>query len=346
MVSQTEDPANPGLLHRNFLAPDGVAAYAALGLLAMVVFIPAFSAAFLWDDSIIVDLPDNVGGFVDIWLNPSRIESEAHYWPVVYTTFWVEHLLWGLDPAGYHAVNVALHAANTMLVYALLRRLTAPGAWAAAAVFAVHPMHVDSVAWAIERKDVLSALFYLASALAYVSWDERYREAGATRRGRGARRDRRGLGRGEALYAGSLALFTLGLLSKSIVVTLPVMLVVYIWWRTGRVGGREAVRTIPFFAVAVAVTVGDLAYYRAREQLSLDISLAERAQIVSRSFWHYVEKLLWPSDLLAIYPRWDVGGGDCWGGGCCSRVPAPWRGCGCFATVSDAARWPGCCSSV
>ena len=133
----------------------------AVGVLAVVVFIPAFSAAFLWDDTIIIDFHDQVRGFADIWLNPSRIESEGHYWPVVYTTFWVEHMLWGLDPVGYHVVNVVLHAANSMLVLALLRRLGMPGAWFAAALFAVHPMHVDSVVWAIERKDVLSALFLL-----------------------------------------------------------------------------------------------------------------------------------------------------------------------------------------
>ena len=139
---------------------------------------------FLWDDAIIVELPRaGPAAFADIWFDPSLIESEGHYWPVTYTTFWAEHLVWGLDPVGYHAVNVALHAANAMLVLALLRRLGVPGAWFAAAVFAVHPMHVDSVVWAIERKDVLSALFYLLAALAYVHWDQRHRRAGACRSG-------------------------------------------------------------------------------------------------------------------------------------------------------------------
>ena len=282
----------------------------AVGLLAVVVFIPAFSAAFLWDDTIIIDFHDQVRGFADIWLNPSRIESEGHYWPVVYTTFWVEHMLWGLDPVGYHVVNVVLHAANSMLVLALLRRLGMPGAWFAAAVFAVHPMHTDSVVWAIERKDVLSALFYLLSALAYLHSDELRRGVGPARRARGATRRRRRSGWGEALYVGSLAAFALGLLSKSIVVTLPVMLLIYHWWRNGRVSRREFIRTLPFFAVAAVVTLGDLAYYTARDSFSLDISPAERVQIVARSMWHYVHKLLWPADLLPIHPRWDVDGGD------------------------------------
>ena len=93
-------------------------------------------------------------------------------------------------------------------------------------------------------------------------------------------------------------------------VTLPVALLVYHWWRNGRVSRREFIRTLPFFAVAAVVTVGDLAYYTARESASFDISPTERAQIVARSMWHYAHKLLWPADLLPIYPRWDVNGGD------------------------------------
>jgi len=301
----------------SWLHPGSRAAVAAVGLLAVVVFIPAFNAAFVWDDVLIVNLSEFVTGFRDIWFNPRLIESEGHYWPMVYTTFWVEQMLWGTDPVGYHVVNVALHAANAMLVLVLLRRLGAPGAWVAAAIFAVHPTHVDSVAWAIERKDVLSALFYLLAALAYLSWDERTREAsssvgtrGASRHRRRAARRRRSTGRDEAMYAGSLAAFVLALLSKSIAVTLPATLLVYHWWRGGRVRGHEFARSVPFFAAAAVITAGDLVYYRSLERLSLDISLAERAQIVARAFWHYAQQLLWPADLLPIYPRWEIDGGD------------------------------------
>ena len=103
-------------------------------------------------------------GLWRIWFSPSEIEDEGHYWPLVYTSFWLEHKLWGFAPAGYHAVNVLLHAANTVLVLRLARRLAVPGAWLVAAVFAVHPLHVESVAWIIERKDLLSGLFYLAAS--------------------------------------------------------------------------------------------------------------------------------------------------------------------------------------
>ena len=142
-------------------------------------------------------------GLWRIWFSPSEIEDEGHYWPLVYTSFWLEHKLWGFAPAGYHAVNVLLHAANTVLVLRLARRLAVPGAWLVAAVFAVHPLHVESVAWIIERKDLLSGLFYLA---AFLAWS-----ASRTSRERG----------GQAALRPGAGAVVAGMLCKSIVVTLP-----------------------------------------------------------------------------------------------------------------------------
>ena len=104
---------------------------------------------FVWDDNICIkgDPVREVSGLWQIWFSPSAIEAEGHYWPLVYTTFWLEHKLWGFDPTGYHIVNVLLHLANTLLVWHLMRRLAVSGAWVVAAVFAVHPLHVESVAW-------------------------------------------------------------------------------------------------------------------------------------------------------------------------------------------------------
>ena len=147
----------------------------------------------------------------------------------------------GICPTGYHIVNVLLHLANTLLVWHLLRRLAVPGAWVVAAVFAVHPLHVESVAWIIERKDVLSGLFYLATVLAYMRLVEQ------PSRGR---------------YVCSLALYAAGLLSKSIVVTLPVALLIWHWWKQNRVTSTDLLRLVPFCVVGLVITVGDLAFYR------------------------------------------------------------------------------------
>ena len=93
-----------------------------LGVLVIVCYLPAMLwGGFVWDDSILIDAKpvQDVSGLWQIWFSPSAIEGEGHYWPLVYTTFWLEHKLWGFDPTGYHIVNVLLHLANTLLLYGI-----------------------------------------------------------------------------------------------------------------------------------------------------------------------------------------------------------------------------------
>ena len=262
-----------------------------LAVLTVAAYLPALGAGFVWDDVIFVNEPvvHDWSGLWNIWFSPADIAGEAHYWPVVYTSFWIEHKLWGLAPLGYHAVNVLLHLVNVLLIWRLLGRLAVPGAWVVAAVFAVHPLHVESVAWVIERKDVLSALFYLTAALTWIRFTE------APRPGR---------------YLLALGLFTAGLLSKSVVVTLPAALLIWHWWQAGRITRTDLTRLAPFFAVAFAVTAADLAFYASREPLDLGYSLAQRALIAARALWFYAGKLLWPTDLIVIYPLWEVSATD------------------------------------
>ena len=284
---QTVETASP-LTVATFYSRQDVLAFVALGLLVVVPYLPAMLwGGFVWDDTTCIkaDPVRDVSGLWQIWFSPGAIEGERHYWPLVYTTFWLEHKLWGFDPTGYHVVNVLLHLANVLLLWHLLRRLAVPGAWMMAAVFAVHPLHVESVAWAIERKDVLSGLFYLAAALAWMRFVEQ---------------PRRGW------YAWSLALYAAALLSKSIVVTLPVALLIGHWWKQGRVTSTDLLRLVPFFVVGLVIVAGDLAFYQSVRPLSLGYSLTERTLIAARALWFYAGKLLWPSELAVIYPLWDI----------------------------------------
>ena len=284
---QTVETASPLTVATSYSRQDGLA-FLALGLLVIVSYLPAMLwGGFVWDDNICIkgDPVREVSGLWQIWFSPSAIEAEGHYWPLVYTTFWLEHKLWGFDPTGYHIVNVLLHLANTLLVWHLMRRLAVSGAWVVAAVFAVHPLHVESVAWVIERKDVLSGLFYLAAALAWMLFVEQ------PRRGR---------------YTGALVLYTVGLLSKSIVVTLPAALLIWHWWKQGRVTSTDLLRLVPFCVVGLVITVGDLSFSRSVAPVSFDYSLTERTLIAAHVLWFYAGKLLWPSGLAVIYPRWDI----------------------------------------
>ena len=284
----------------------GVLAAAALCLLVGVSYFPAFLAGFVWDDEAFTDaaVVRDVSGLWRIWFSPRAIENEGHYWPLVYTTFWLEHKLWGFAPAGYHAVNVALHAVNTLLLWRLAERLAVPGAWLAAAVFGVHPLHVESVAWVIERKDLLSGLFYLAAFLTWVRFTEEPRPE--------PRRRRR---LPEGRYLAAMALFVCALLSKSIAVTLPAALLIRHWWKQGRVTAPDLLRLAPFFAVGLAAAVADVSFYNVREPLDLGYSPVERLLIAAHALWFYAGKLLWPAGLAVIYPHWEVSAADpaAWG---------------------------------
>ena len=282
-------PQNPG-----FWIPRGDAPLLLiLGVLVAASYLPALWGEFVWDDSIMRNLVavSTWGGIWELWFDPvgTYLEGgtwkEGHYWPLLYTTFWLEHKLWGFHPLGYHMVNLLLHFANTALLWRLLLRLGVPGAWFAAAVFAAHPLHTESVAWIISRKDLLSALFYLSAFFMWV----RFVESPRIR-----------------LYVAALLLFGAALLCKSIAITLPAALLIWQWWKEGRVTAGYFLRAAPFFLVGLVVGGFDIWFYKAHTALSFDYSVYERALIASRALWFYAGKLLWPMDLAVIYPRWEI----------------------------------------
>ncbi|MDE0420330.1 MAG: tetratricopeptide repeat protein [Gammaproteobacteria bacterium] len=286
-VAAGRQPGLPGTsLIADFTRRDALA-FLGLTILVCVSYYPSLAGGFVWDDFVFVDAPviHAASGIWHIWFSPGDIRGEAHYWPIVYATFWLEHKLWGLDPLGYHIVNLVLHLVNSLLVWRLIGRLAVPGAWLIAAVFAVHPVHVESVAWIIERKDLLSGLFYLTAFLTWMRFAETPTVKG---------------------YLLALALFVAGMLSKSIVVTLPAALLVWHWWRQGNIKRLDVVRLAPFFLVGFAIGLADSAFYASRESIDLGYSFVERVLIAARALWFYAAKLVWPLDLAVIYPLWEI----------------------------------------
>ena len=274
-----------------------------LAVLALVAFALASYApamlwgGFVWDDlSFITAEPalEDLAGLKRIWFAPMEVE-EPFYRPLTYTTFWLEHKLWGFTPNGYHVVNVLLHAANAVLLWRILLALAVPGAWVVAAVFVVHPLHVESVAWAIERKDMLSGLLYLACVATWLRFLAAREAAG-----------RRTVGTNWRLYGLALALLTAGLLAKNMVATLPAALLILQWWRSGRVNPTDIALVLPFFLVAAAFAALDLQLVSTKTPAEFDFSFVERLLIAARAVWFYVGKLAWPADLAVIYTRWDV----------------------------------------
>lgn len=147
--------------------PHSLRLFVILAAVTAAAYAPAWHGGVLWDDEahLTAEHLRSSAGLWRIWFD---IGATQQYYPLVHSAFWAFYQLWGLETLGYHLVNIALHAASASLLYSLLHRLRVPGAVVAATVFALHPVHVESVAWVTERKNVLSGLFYLLAMWAYL----------------------------------------------------------------------------------------------------------------------------------------------------------------------------------
>ena len=233
-------------------------------------------------------------GLWRIWFD---YRATPQYYPLVHTSFWIEYHLWGLNPAGYHVVNVLLHALSVLLLWRILTRLGVPGAWWGAALFAVHPVGVESVAWVTEMKNVLCGVFYFASALVYLPFVIRGDEEGSR------------VKTGAARYLVSLGLFVLALLSKTVACSLPVAMLLLHWRENGRVTRKNFFRLIPFIVLGAAM--GLLTAWLERHHVratgdAFALDFGQRIIIAGRALWFYAYKLIWPAKLTFIYPRWEI----------------------------------------
>jgi tetratricopeptide (TPR) repeat protein len=267
----------------------------ALGAAVFLAYKPAWHGGFLWDDDTNLTNLDlhSLDGLRHIWLEPLAT-PRIPYYPLALTTFWFEHHFWGNATLGYHLVSIALHLASALLVLKILRRLKIPGAPLAAAIFALHPIQVESVAWITELKNTQSLVFYLGAMLSYLRFDQT---------------------RSKGWYAAALLLFVLALLSKTVTLTLPAALLVIFWWQRGKLSWRRDVLPLaPFFLLGVAI--GPVTMYIERatgaQGTEYDFSWAQRLLIAGRAGWFYLYKLLWPAKLIFIYPRWQVSPGVWW----------------------------------
>ena len=255
------------------------------------VYLPALNGKVLWDDDRHINKMfelQSPGGLGRIWTEPGTTQQ---YYPLLESVFWLEYHFWGQSTRGYHVVNLLLHFFSALLLVCILRRLKIPGAWFAAAIFALHPVQVESVAWMTELKNTLSGLFFLSAVLVYLGYDQE---------------------RNKKTYALALGLFFLGLISKSAIATLPVPLLAVCWWKRGRIDWqRDGVPLLPFFILGIAsglftAWVEHTFVIHPDGISEFSFSIVERCLIAGRAVWFYVGKIFWPADLIFIYPRWNV----------------------------------------
>ncbi len=287
-------------------------AVAALVGLTVLAYLPSLRAGFIWDDDNFLTLNPLIkasDGLYRFWFTTQATD----YWPVTSSTLWVEWRLWGMHAAGYHATNLALHVAEVLLLWEVLRRLRLPGATLAALLFAVHPVNVESVAWIAQRKNLVAMLFFLLSVLWFLRsrWYEVGRVVpnppGLAPKNDGAQG---GLGTSrpasDAFYWLSLAAFALAMLGKGSVAPLPVVLLGLIAWRRPLTLG-DAWRAAPFFVVAGVLAAVNVWFQTHGSGVVIrPVSGLDRLLGAAGIVWFYLWKAVVPTRLLFIYPQWQI----------------------------------------
>ena len=268
-----------------------------LAVLTFIVFSGTIRNGFVWDDDDYIhknQLLTDPHGLAKIWksyyapsYNPEQ--NTPQYYPFVFTSFFLEHKLWGFNPAGYHVINLLLHIANVILLLIVLNKLGFKWyiSFITAAIFAIHPTQVESVAWATERKNVLTGLFYFAAFLSFLRFEDSSKIK---------------------FYLLSIGLFICALLSKTASVMLPVVLILAAYLR-GRPIKKTIIYSIPFFIISLAA---GLVTWLVEHTLvgtkgaEWDFGLLQRFEIATHSFWFYIGKILWPHPISFLYGQWKV----------------------------------------
>ncbi|MBO0694603.1 MAG: tetratricopeptide repeat protein [Verrucomicrobia bacterium] len=287
--------------------------------MVFISYVRVFKAGFIWDDEAhLTQNPCIVGplGLKEVWTS-----AHAVYYPLVLTTFWILHKFVGLSPWPYHLLNVLLHAGSALLLWRILQQLNVRGAWLGAALWALHPVMVESVAWITELKNTQSCLFYLLSIFCFLKWeggltadyaDEADRSEPTLANGSAKSPFRRfavSPFRTWRWFALSLVFFILATLSKPSVVMLPFILALCVWWRRSRIRWRDVAAVLPFVllsALASAWTILEQKFHAGAIGTEWAQTWPERFIIAGRAIWFYLAKLIWPHPLIFIYPRWEI----------------------------------------
>ena len=272
---------------------------AALVVALLLVYLPALHGGPVWDDDYMLTgnpAMTEAHGLWRIWFDLSAVQV---YYPLTLTALWLECRLFGLHHlTGYHVVNVLLHAANAIVLWRLLRRLAVPGAFAAAALWALHPVGVESVAWITEHKNTLSGLLYLTSMWALLRYYRIIEPAG-----------------GGLSYLIALLTFALALAAKTTAVTLPAAALLIVWWKRGRLRSGDLWAAAPFVgvaAVAGAITQHVETHITGTWDPTWSLSPPQQVLVAGRALWFYAAKLAWPARLSFFYPRWHVDPAVAW----------------------------------
>ena len=284
-------PGIPGSAHPAWSRRAKLAAAASMVLLGLWIYAPALNGSWVWDDTLLISQNATVhdpAGFWKIWFAPSQVD----YFPLFTTVDWAMWQIFGDHPLPFHLLNVVLHLGSGFLLWRLLSQLGVRQAWLGGLLWVVHPLAVESVAQASELKNTLSQFLVLLSMAAYVAWSN----AAPPRVNRW-------------LYLASWVLFVAAMLSKTSVVMLPLILLLFAWWKHGRLESETINWTLPFFAAAFAlglVTVWFQSTHGIGDEYVPAGGFATRLARAGLAISYYLYKCVVPVNLMLMNPRWAV----------------------------------------
>jgi protein O-mannosyl-transferase len=298
-------------------------------LIAFFAYFPSLSGGFILDDDVLLTengLIMSSDGVYKFWFTAKADD----YWPLSSTTLWIEWRLWGNYPTGYHVTNLLLHIAESLLIWMILRKLSVPGAFFGAIIFAVHPVNVESVAWIAQRKNMMAMLFFLLSIFWYLKflaraprltdgWCPVAAKQILSTAHRPLTTDHTPPPTSSSFilhpssfylwYWLSLAAFTLAMLSKGSTAMLPILFMGIAWW-LGRLTFRESLRIGPFFLIAGLFTWVNMWFQTHGINVVVrDVDFTQRLTGAGGVVWFYLYKALVPLGLAFVYPQWNIQAG-------------------------------------
>ncbi len=298
MTSDHPSPIRPAALRAGCGITEGWFGALVIVILTVLVYYPALRGEFVWDDNGWVgasagNLLRDASGLGQMWGVPGTLHQ---YFPLTGTTFWLDHLCWAGWTLPYHLENVLLHSVSAVLFWRLLRRLDVPGAWMAGAVFALHPVMVESTAWITERKNVLSQVLFLGALLQYGKFASYWTDTVTARRW--------------TIWFFAMFLFLAAMLAKISTFSLPACILLICWWKRGRIRWKDdTLPVLPFFALATGlglIAVWMELFTVGAHGADWNLSWTERLLVAGRAPWFYLGTLLWPAGLCSVYPLWHL----------------------------------------
>ena len=269
-------------------------------IMCCFVYFPVFQNFFIWDDDYYLTKNPylyDLDGLKRIWFDPL---ATPQYYPLVFTSFWIEHKIWAFDPLGYHVNNVIIHCLNALILWRILSFLGIKGSWLVAAIFAIHPVQIESVAWISERKNLLSGFFYFLSLYFFLRFYNPDQPLNSKED-----QNKKSMG----LYGISLFFFICALWSKTVACSLPAVILLICWWKKNCVGKKVFLMMIPYCIVGLGfafLTVQLEKFSVGAIGHEWDFSFFDRFLIAGRALWFYMGKLVWPFPIIFTYPRWII----------------------------------------